>query len=97
MGTRSRTRPDESRKPGKITPEGYRALQEEAGRLWSVERPRTPEGVATLSGIRELYTLLSGDYELTGMFQADRMMLANVTSSTISATPGGPNWRRRAP
>lgn len=47
MGTRTRTRPDESRKPGKITPEGYRALQEEASRLWSVERPRVADGVAT--------------------------------------------------
>jgi len=46
MGTRSRTRPDESRNPGKITPEGYRALQEEASRLWSIERPRVAEGVA---------------------------------------------------
>lgn len=47
MGTRTRTRPDESRKPGKITAEGYRALQEEAGRLWSVDRPRVADGVAT--------------------------------------------------
>ena len=46
MGTRTRTRPDESRKPGKITQEGYRTLQEEASRLWSVERPRVAEGVA---------------------------------------------------
>jgi len=43
-----------------------------------------PDGIAPLSGIRELYTLLSGDYELTGMFQQDRMMLANVTSSTMA-------------
>ena len=32
MGTRTRTRPDDSQKPGKITQEGYRALQEEATR-----------------------------------------------------------------
>lgn len=47
MGTRTRTRPDESRKPGKITLDGYRALKEEAAHLWSVERPQVTEGVAT--------------------------------------------------
>jgi transcription elongation factor GreB len=47
MGTRTRKRPDESRKPAKITPEGFRALEQEAARLWSVERPRVCEGVAT--------------------------------------------------
>jgi hypothetical protein len=41
--------------------------------------------VRPLSGIRELYTLLSGDYELTGIYQADRVYLANVTSSTMAA------------
>jgi len=47
MGTRTRTRPDESRKPGQITAAGYRRLQEEAARLWSVERPKVRDGVAT--------------------------------------------------
>ncbi len=45
---------------------------------------RPPDGVRPLSGIRELYTLLSGDYELTGTFQADRVTLANVTSATMA-------------
>lgn len=44
-----------------------------------------PAGVAPLTGIRELYHLLSGDYELTGVFQADRVSLANVTTSTMAA------------
>jgi len=42
------------------------------------------DGVAPLSGIRELYHILSGDYEMTGLYQADRVMLANVTSSTMA-------------
>lgn len=46
MGTRTRTRPDESRKPGKITAEGYRALQEQAARLWS-QRSGLADAVAT--------------------------------------------------
>ena len=36
------------------------------------------------SGIRELYTLLTGDYEFTGLFQPDRIEFANVTSATMA-------------
>lgn len=46
MGTRDRTRPDESRKPGKITASGYEALQQEASRLWSIDRPKVRDGVS---------------------------------------------------
>ena len=45
--SRDRTRPDESGKPSFITPEGYRRLEEEAERLWNVERPRMAQAVAT--------------------------------------------------
>jgi transcription elongation factor GreB len=45
--SRMRTRPDESGKPGFITSAGYKRLQEEAGHLWSVERPRLVQSVAT--------------------------------------------------
>lgn len=45
--SRMRTRPDESSKPGYITAEGYRRLEEEAGRLWTVERPKLVKSVAT--------------------------------------------------
>ena len=43
--TRERTRPDESGKPGYITAEGYRRLEEEAERLWSEDRPRMAKAV----------------------------------------------------
>ena len=46
---------------------------------------RPPADVQPLSGIRELYTLLSGDYEMTGRFNADRVYLSNVNSSTMAA------------
>jgi hypothetical protein len=49
-----------------------------------VSGTRPPDNVSPLTGIRELYLLLSGDYEMTGMFQADRVMLANVTSTTMA-------------
>jgi transcription elongation factor GreB len=42
-----RSRPDESGKPGFITPAGYRKLELEAERLWTVERPRLVKSVAT--------------------------------------------------
>jgi hypothetical protein len=44
-----------------------------------------PEGVQPLTGIRELYMLLSGDYELTGRYHSDRVNLSNVNSSTMAA------------
>ena len=42
-----RSRPDESGKPGEITSAGYRRLEEEAERLWTVERPKLVRSVAT--------------------------------------------------
>ena len=44
----------------------------------------SPENAQPLSGIRELYTLLSGDYEMTGLFHPDRIQFANVTTSTMA-------------
>jgi hypothetical protein len=43
-----------------------------------------PSGVRPLSGIRELYLHLSGDYEMNGLFHSDRISFANVTSSTMA-------------
>ena len=43
--TRRRTRPDTSGKPGYITPEGYRRFEEEADRLWNVDRPKMAKAV----------------------------------------------------
>ncbi len=45
---------------------------------------RPGHGVRPLTGIRELYTLLSGDYEMAGRFYAERVSLAAVTSSTMA-------------
>jgi len=41
-------------------------------------------GIQPLTGIRELYHLLSGDYEMTGVFQPERISFANVDSSTMA-------------
>jgi hypothetical protein len=45
---------------------------------------RPPDGVPPLSGIREFYHLLSGDYAMTGLFDGERVYLANVNSSTMA-------------
>jgi hypothetical protein len=49
-----------------------------------LEGVRPADGIQPLTGIRELYNLLSGDYELTGLFNPERVYLANVTSSTMA-------------
>lgn len=43
-----------------------------------------PSGVPSLTGIRELYHILSGDYEMHGRYQSERVMLASVNSSTMA-------------
>jgi transcription elongation factor GreB len=43
--TRERTRPDTSGRPGYITQEGYRRLEEEAFHLWNVKRPQVTKAV----------------------------------------------------
>ncbi len=45
MGTRQQSRPDESGKKSYVTAEGYRRLEEEAHRLWNVERPKIAKAV----------------------------------------------------
>ncbi|NOZ27772.1 MAG: hypothetical protein GXP39_06935 [Chloroflexi bacterium] len=49
-----------------------------------LEGRRPNDGIRPLSGIRELYTLLSGDYEMRGLFQPENVYLANVTSTTMA-------------
>ncbi len=61
---------------------GLEDVEAAAEALLSGTRP--PTGVRPLSGIRELYMLLSGDYELTGQFQESRVYLANVTTATMA-------------
>jgi hypothetical protein len=46
---------------------------------------RRPEkGARPISGIRELYLHLSGDYEMAGLFHPERVQFANVNSSTMA-------------
>jgi hypothetical protein len=45
---------------------------------------RPPDGIRPLTGIREAYHLLSGDFAMTGLFQPDNVYLAAVTASTMA-------------
>lgn len=49
-----------------------------------VEGRNPKSGVRPLSGVREAYLLLSGDYEMTGRFWEERVQLANVNSTTMA-------------
>lgn len=42
------------------------------------------KNVRPLSGIREAYLMLSGDYEMTGMWQGQNVGLANITTTTMA-------------
>lgn len=70
MGTRDRTRPDESGKPSYITQEGYRRLEEEAHRLWTVDRPRMAKAVHTAAA--------EGDRSENAEYQYSKRKLAEI-------------------
>lgn len=45
---------------------------------------RPANGIRPLSGIREAYIHLSGDYDMTGKFYGDRVQLSNVNTATMA-------------
>jgi hypothetical protein len=61
---------------------GYEELEQAARAMLAGENP--PSGVRPLSGVRELYLLLSGDYEMTGRYHDERVQFAAVDSSTLA-------------
>ena len=71
--------PRDGRITGMVT--GLDQLTEALGALMDGVRPRNAR---PLSGLREAYVLLSGDYEMTGKFHRDRVTLAAVDSTTMA-------------
>jgi len=60
-------------------------LDQVAGALEAlIEGQRPGKGVQPLTGIREAYVKLSGDYEMNGLFLPENVGLANVDSSTMA-------------
>ena len=49
-----------------------------------IDGVRPEQGVRPLTGVRELYTLLSGDFEMTGKFMPENVGLANVNTTTMA-------------
>jgi hypothetical protein len=43
------------------------------------------QSVRPVSGIRELYLMATGDYDFRGVFDAERVALANVTTATMTS------------
>lgn len=68
--TRRRIRPDTSSKPGYITPEGYRRFEQEADRLWNVERPRMAKAVQVAAA--------EGDRSENAEYQYSKQRLAAI-------------------
>jgi transcription elongation factor GreB len=71
---RTRTRPDESAKPSYITSEGYRRLEEEAHRLWTVERPRLTKAVAEAAAEGDRSENAEYIYGKRKLFEIDRRL-----------------------
>lgn len=68
--TRARTRPDTSGKPGYITVEGYRRFEEEADRLWNVDRPKMAKAVQVAAA--------EGDRSENAEYQYSKQRLAAI-------------------
>jgi transcription elongation factor GreB len=68
--TRRRTRPDTSGKPGYVTPEGYRRFEEEADRLWNVDRPKMAKAVQVAAA--------EGDRSENAEYQYSKQRLAAI-------------------
>ena len=68
--SRRRTRPDTSGKPGYITPEGYRRFEEEADRLWHVDRPKMAKAVQVAAA--------EGDRSENAEYQYSKQRLAAI-------------------
>jgi len=71
---RWRTRPDESGKPSYITREGYRRLEEEAHRLWTVERPKLAKAVAEAAAEGDRSENAEYIYGKRKLFEIDRRL-----------------------
>jgi transcription elongation factor GreB len=72
--SRARTRPDESNKPSYITAEGYRRLEEEAHRLWTVERPKLARAVAEAAAEGDRSENAEYIYGKRKLFEIDRRL-----------------------
>jgi hypothetical protein len=60
-------------------------IQAAANMLLGVPVPDNLKDTPRLSGIRELYIMLTGDWDFYGKFFPDRVQLANISTSTMTS------------
>lgn len=60
-------------------------VQAAADRLFGLDLPDNLKDTPRLSGIRELYVMLTGDYDFHGRYYGDRVQLASATSATMTS------------
>jgi hypothetical protein len=60
-------------------------VQAAANLLLGAPVPENLRDTPRLSGLRELYVMLTGDYDFHGQFHGERVQLANVTTSTVTS------------
>lgn len=60
-------------------------IQAATNRLLGVPVDPELKDVPRLSGIRELYVMLTGDYDMHGVFHGERVQLANATTATMTS------------
>lgn len=72
--SRIKSRPDTAKRPSYITSEGYRKLEEEAARLWRVERPRLAKAVAVAAAEGDRSENAEYLYSKKKLFEIDRRL-----------------------
>ena len=90
MGTRTRTRKDESGKPGHITAEGYRRLEEESHRLWTVDRPKMARAVEIAAAEGDRSENAEYQYSKKKLFEIDRRLTYLGKRLTVLTRVEGP-------
>jgi transcription elongation factor GreB len=71
---RTPSRPDEANRPSYVTQEGYRRLEEEAHRLWTVERPKLAKAVAVAAAEGDRSENAEYIYGKRKLFEIDRRL-----------------------
>jgi len=67
------------------TRDGLERIRLAAMRLFGLPVPEEASAIQRLSGIRELYLKLTGDYDFRGVVQPEHAELANVTTTTMAS------------
>jgi hypothetical protein len=74
---------DGSRTSGMLT--GLDRVQLAFERLMGLEIPEEHSEIPRLSGIRELYLMMTGDHDFYGNFYPERVQLSNITTASMTS------------